>query len=308
MKIVCLDAATLGDVNLAKFRDFGEFICYDNTQSKDRIQRLKDADIVLTNKVIIDKEVMDNTNLKLICVMATGTNNIDLSYAKSKGIVVKNVAGYSTNGVVQQVFASLFYLRNKMRYYDEWVKSGQWIKSELFANVSKNIYEIHSKRFGIIGLGEIGLSVARIAKAFGSDVVYHSTSGKNNSREFPSVSLDALLKTCDIISIHCSLNDETLNLIDRDELNKLKDGAIIMNFARGGVVNEKALAEILDKREIYAVFDVLQNEPMSANSPFVSVKNKDKFLITPHIAWSSYESRLKLVNLVYKNIQDFLKA
>lgn len=308
MKIVCLDADTLGDIDLSKFNDFGEFVTYGITSDSQRLERLKDADIVLTNKVIIDKYIMDNTNLKLICVTATGTNNIDMEYAKTKGIAVKNVAGYSTNAVVQQVFASLFYLTNKMRYYDDWVKSGEWIKSPIFTNVSKNIYEINPKRFGVIGLGTIGLQVARIAKAFGCDVVYYSTSGKNNSTEFPSVSLDALLKTCDIVSIHCALHDKTKNLIDTNELEKLKDGAIIMNFGRGGIVNETALSKILDEREIYVALDVLEKEPMSADNPFIKVKNRDRFVITPHIAWATYDARVKLMDLVYKNIQDFLKA
>lgn len=308
MKIVCLDASTLGDIDLSKFKDFGEFITYDKTSSEERISRLKDVDIVLTNKVIIDKEVINNTNLKLICVTATGTNNVDIEYANQKGIAVKNVAGYSTKAVLQQVFASLFYLTNKMRYYDDWVKDGEWIKSPIFTNVSMNIMEIFGKRFGVIGLGTIGTEVARVAKAFGADVVYHSTSGKNSSTEFPGVSLDALLKTCDIVSIHCALNEQTRNLIDANAISKLKDGAILMNFGRGGIIDEQALAKALDERKIYAALDVLEQEPMNKDNPFMKVQNKDKFIITPHIAWATYEARLKLVDMVYKNIKDFLKA
>lgn len=308
MKIAFLDASALGEISLNKFRDFGEFITYDKTSSEERISRLIDVDIVLTNKVIIDKEVIDNTNLKLICVTATGTNNVDIAYANQKGIAVKNVAGYSTKAVVQQTFASLFYLTNKIKFYDKWVKDGEWIKSPIFTNVSMNIMEIFGKRFGVIGLGTIGTEVARIAKAFGADVVYHSTSGKNRSTEFPSVSLDALLKTCDIISIHCALNDQTKNLIDANAISKLKDGAILMNFGRGSIVDEEALAKALDEREIYAALDVLEQEPMNKDNPFMKVQNKDRFIITPHIAWATYEARLKLVDMVYKNIKDFLKA
>lgn len=306
MKIVCLDAATLGEISLDKFREFGEFVAFDLSAKDEVISRLSAADVVLTNKVIIDKEIMDNTSLKLICITGTGMNNVDLNYAKSKGICVKNVAGYSTNSVTQQCFASLFYMANKMRYYDEWTKSGAWAKSKNFTNVTQNIYEIYGKIFGIIGLGTIGKSIAKIAQSFGANVVYFSTSGKNDNGEFKSVSLDELLKTCDIISINCALNEKTANLLGENELKKLKNGAILMNFARGGIVDENALVAEIDRREIYAILDVLEKEPMDKNSPFLKVKNSERLLITPHIAWASVEARQKLVELTYENIKNFV--
>lgn len=308
MKIVCLDAITLGDIDFSQLKKLGDFIKYDYTTSEQTIDRLQNVDIVITNKVIIDKDVMDNTNLKLICVAATGTNNIDMQYAKQKGIVVKNVAGYSTNSVVQQTFASLLFLTNHCGYYDKWVKDGKWSSANTFTNVSKNIYEISGKKFGIIGLGTIGQQVAKIATAFGADVMYYSTSGVNNSSDFKKVSLDELLSLSDIISIHCALNDKTLNLIDKKELLKLKSGAIIMNFGRGGIINESALAHAIDTQDIYVALDVISTEPMPRTNPLNNIKNTQRLFITPHIAWASMEARKCLIEKILENIQNFLKG
>jgi len=307
LKIVCLDALTLGsDANLDIFKKYGEFVSYETTSADKTIERLKDADIVITNKVLITEEVMANTNLKLICVSATGVNNIDLEAAKKRGIPVKNVAGYSTNSVVQQTFAGLFMLTNNMSYYSEYVSSGEWVKSDIFTNLDKPIMEIAGKKFGIIGLGTIGKKVATIAENFGCEVSYYSTSGRNSSDEFKKVSLDTLLKECDIISIHAPLNENTKDLIGENELNRMKNGAILMNFGRGGIVNEKALAKAVDEKSLKAVLDVLENEPMIENHPLLNVKNRQNLIITPHIAWGSIEARKTLVEMIAKNIEEFL--
>ncbi|MSN95737.1 D-2-hydroxyacid dehydrogenase [Campylobacter sp. FMV-PI01] len=307
MKIVCLDADTLGfDADLSIFNKFGEFKSYDKTPANLTIERLKDADIVITNKVLITNEVIANTNLKLICVSATGVNNIDLEAAKKREIPVKNVAGYSTNSVVQQTFASLLMLTNNMNYYTNYVSSGEWAKSEIFTNLDKPITEICGKNFGIIGLGEIGKKVAKIAQVFGANISYFSTSGKNNDSNFRQVSLDELLQECDIISIHAPLNENTKNLIGKNELSKIKKGAILMNFGRGGIIDEIALANAIDDGNLKVVLDVLETEPMTKNHPLLNVKFKENLIITPHTAWGSVEARKILIEKIALNIENFL--
>lgn len=306
MKIVCLDTDTLGiDADLSVFSKFGEFVGYKMTKPNETIDRLKDADVVITNKVLITKDVIEATNLKLICVSATGVNNIDLEAAKAKNIPVKNVAGYSTNSVIQQTFTSLFSLLGSLNYYNDYCQSGKWCKSDIFTHLDNPITEIAGKEFGIIGLGTIGKGVAKIAKAFGANVRYFSTSGKNQDSEFIGVSLDALLKTCDVISIHAPLNENTKNLIGENEIAKMKKGAILMNFGRGGIVDESAIARAIDELGVKFITDVLEVEPMKENHPLLSVKNRQNLIITPHIAWASVEARKTLVSLVAKNIEDF---
>jgi len=309
MKIVCLDAATLGsDVNLDVFRQFGEFVSYQTTAVDERIERLKGADVVITNKVIIDKAVMEATNLKLICISATGMNNVDLAYAAAKGIAVKNVAGYSTASVVQHTFACLFALTNRIKFYDHYVKSGEWVKSEIFTYLGADISEIAGKEFGIIGLGEIGRGVAAAARAFGAKVSYYSTSGANKNSEFKQKGLDELLRGSDIISIHAGLNEKTRNLIGERELNLMKEGAILMNFGRGGIVDESAVARAIDGRNLRFASDVLETEPMRADHPLLNIKNKENLILTPHVAWGSLEARKRLISLIVKNIEEFIKG
>ena len=309
MKLVCLDAATLGsDVNLDVFGQFGEFVSFETTAATERIERLKGADVVITNKVVIDKAVMEATNLKLICISATGMNNVDLAHAKAKNIAVKNVAGYSTASVVQHTFALLFELTNRIKFYDEYVKNGEWVKSEIFTYLGADISEIAGKEFGIIGLGEIGRSVAAVARAFGANVSYYSTSGANKNSEFAQKSLDELLRSSDIISIHAPLNEKTRNLLGINEINLLKDDAIVLNLGRGGIVDETAMARAIDERNLRFGTDVLECEPMSENNPFLKVKNRANLVITPHVAWGSLEARKRLISLVVKNIEEFIKG
>lgn len=309
MKIVCLDAATLGsDVNLDVFEQFGEFVSFETTAAAERIERLKGADVVITNKVVIDKEAMDASNLKLICISATGMNNVDLAYAAGKGIAVKNVAGYSTASVVQHTFACLFALTNRIKFYDNYAQSGEWAKSEIFTNLDRSIGEIASKSFGVIGLGEIGRGVARIAAAFGANVSYYSTSGANANAEFKRQNLDELLGGCDIVSIHAPLNEKTRNLIGERELNLMKEGALLMNFGRGGIVDENAVARAIDGRNLRFASDVLETEPMRADHPLLNIKNKENLILTPHVAWASFEARQRLVAMIVENIKEFLNG
>lgn len=307
MNIVCLDASTLGDVDLSIFKKLGNFVSYDKSNEEESLKRLKDADIVITNKAIINKKIMDNTKLKLICVSATGMNNVDLIHAKEKGIEVKNVAGYSTNSVVQQTFASLLALTNNVIYYDAYSKAENgWRKSEIFTHVDKGIREIAGKNFGIIGLGEIGSKVADIAHAFASKVCYYSISGRKRETQYQELTLDELLKTCDIISIHCGLSEKTENLISKAELAKMKDGAILMNFGRGKIIDEAALAQAIDEKDLKVALDVFAHEPIEETNPLLKVKKQENMILTPHVAWASYEARDKLMATVYKNIEDFL--
>lgn len=307
MKIVLLDSKTLGnDISLDRFKNYGEFITYQTTKKNETIERVKSADIVITNKVIIDREVIDSSNIKLICVAATGMNNIDLEYAKEKNIIIKNVASYSTNSVVELTFAHFFYLNNRIKYFDEYSKE-RWSDSDIFTHLDKTFFELYNKTWGIIGLGTIGKRVASVAKIFGAKIVYYSTSGKNSNSEFKRVSLEELLKISDIISIHSPLNRETLNLINRDNLHLLKKRTILLNMGRGKIINEKDLADFLDKNSLFVGLDVLSEEPISKNNPLLKIKNSDKLLITPHIAWASREARERLIDKIEENIKEYLE-
>ena len=307
MKIIILDRATLGfDIDISVFETLGEVKSYDITKPNETIERLQDADIVITNKVVISKEVMDSSNLKLICISATGMNNVDLEYAKQKNIEVKNVAGYSSASVVQVAFSMIFYFIQKLDYYKKYVDEGNWQKSQIFTHIDKPFFELDGKKVGIIGLGDIGRNFAKKAEAFDCEVVYFSTSGKNSNNAYKKVELDELLKTCDIISIHCPLNENTKDLLNYENMKNIKDGAILLNLGRGGIINEADLAKIIDEKEIYCGIDVVSVEPILESNPLLKVKNKDRLLLTPHIGWASIEARNKLVQMVANNIRDFL--
>ena len=307
MKIVILDRATLGfDVDINVFEKYGTVISYDFTKKEETEDRIKDADIVLTNKVLITKEHMDNSNIQLICITATGMNNVDLEYAKIKKIEVKNVAGYSTSSVVQVGFSMIFHFVQKLNYYKNYVDQGKWQKSDIFTHIDKPFFELDDKKVGIIGLGEIGRNFAKKAKAFDCEVMYYSTSGRNSNSEYKQVSLDELLKTCDIITIHAPLNDDTKDLLNYENMKNIKDGAILLNLGRGGIINEADLAKIIDEKEIYCGIDVVSVEPILDSNPLLSVKNKEQLLLLPHIGWSSVEARNRLIEMVAQNIEDFI--
>ena len=309
MKIVILDRLTLGlDIDVSVFEKFGEVVSYDFTKEDETLARINDADIVITNKVVIDKNHMDNSNIKLICITATGMNNVDLVHAKEKNIEVKNVAGYSTSSVVQVAFSMIFYFVQKLNYYKSYVDGGNWQKASIFTHIDEPFFELANKRVGIIGLGEIGRDFAKKAKAFDCEVVYYSTSGKNNNSEYKSVSLDELLKTSDIISINAPLNENTKDLLNYENMKYIKEGAILLNLGRGGIINEDDLAKIIDEKEIYCGIDVVSVEPILESNPLLKVKNKNRLLLTPHIGWASIESRNRLIGMVAKNIEDFLSS
>ena len=308
MKIVFLDSKTLGsDINLDQFDSLGEVIYYDFTAPCDVLERVKDADVIITNKAIVNKNSMENSDIKLICITATGMNNIDLEYAQEKGIPVKNVAGYSTSSVAQVTFSYILQFVQKINFYDNYVKSGGWENSDIFTNNDKPFYELNGKTVGIIGLGNIGKEVAKIATVFGCKVIYYSTSGKNNDNRYKNVSLEVLLKESDIISIHCALNEQTNNLLNKNNLDNLKDGAILLNLGRGGLVNEQDITDTLNNgSDIYFATDVTTVEPIQKSSPLLTINDKERVIITPHIAWASIEARTRLMDLVYKNIMDTL--
>ena len=307
MKIVILDRKTLGkDVDVDIFNKFGEVEVFDITKENETKHRVKDADIVITNKVMISKEVMENSNLKLICISATGKNNVDLEYAKQKGIEVKNVAGYSSSSVSQVAFGMIFHFVQKLNYYKNYVDEGNWQKCDIFTHIDKPFFELDKKRVGVIGLGDIGSSFAKRAQAFDCEVVYYSTSGRNNNSEFKRVELDELLSTCDIISIHCPLNEQTKDLLNYENMKNMKDGAILLNLGRGGIINEEDLAKVIDEKAIYAGIDVVAKEPIEESNPLLKVKNKEQLVLTPHIGWASIEARTRLINSVVQNIKDFL--
>lgn len=310
MKIVLLDADTLGkDANLDVFKEFGEVITYPKTSKDETLQRTKDAHILITNKVVIDKNVMDNSpNLKLICIAATGMNNVDLEYAKIKNIEVKNVAGYSTQSVAQHTLMQVLSLLGHNHFYDNYVKSGGWAKSPIFVNLDRPFHDIEGKRWGIVGLGNIGKEVAKLARVFGCEVCYYSTSGNNNNNTYTQLSFKELLTTCDIISVHAPLNEKTDNLINKEALSLTKQDAIIVNVARGGIINEEALVEAINNKKVYAAVDVLTSEPMSQNSPYLNIKEKERILLSPHLAWASVEARKRLIQGIVNNIQTFLKS
>jgi len=306
-KIVILDGKTLGDIELEKLSEIGEVKYYDTTDISEVKERVRDANIVLTNKVVLNREnLSEASNLEFIAEVATGFNNIDVEYAKEKGIGVANVAGYSTNAVVQHTFALALSLLDEVTYYDSYVKSGEYSKSGLFTCLDKPYYEIEGKTWGIIGLGNIGRKVAKIAEAFGAKVIYYSTTGNNSNDEFSRVSFDELLSKSDIISIHAPLSKNTLGLLDYEALCKMKNSSILVNMGRGPIVVEEDLVRVIDENKIRgAALDVFELEPIKINSPLLTMKNKDKIILSPHIAWASVEARERLFNEVIENIIAF---
>lgn len=306
-KIVILDGKTLGDISLEKLSEIGEVRYYDTTDISEVKERVREANIVLTNKVVLNREnLSEANNLEFIAEVATGFNNIDIEYAKEKGIGVANVAGYSTNAVVQHTFAATLALLDEVAYYDNYVKSGEYSKSGLFTCLDRSYYEIEGKTWGIIGLGNIGKKVAKIAEAFGAKVVYYSTTGINSNNDFSRVSFDDLLSKSDIISIHAPLNENTLGLINYEALCKMKNSAVLVNMGRGPIVVEEDLARAIDEDRIRgAALDVFEVEPIKINSPLLTMKNKDRIILSPHIAWASVEARERLFNEVVENITAF---
>lgn len=307
MKIVFLDVKTIGDdIDLSGFEQLGEVIKFGFTRADQVAERVKDADVVVLNKVQIKRDTLgDPDHLKLICVTATGTNNLDKELLDEKGIAWRNVAGYSTESVAQHTFSLLFYLIEHLPYYDIYVKSGDYAGDELFTHFAQTFHEISGKTWGIIGLGNIGRRVADIAKVFGCKVIYHSTSGANHNPDYTEVSLDELLATSDIVSVHAPLTEQTEGLMNYDNFCKMKPTSIFLNLGRGPIVVEKDLRRALDEGKIGAAgLDVLSVEPMSQESPFLENPPENLF-ITPHIAWASIEARTRLMKIIEGQIKEF---
>lgn len=305
MKIVFLDAATMGDVSFAPIRDLGDFVCYDISTPEEALERVKDCDVLIINKVLVTQELIDAApKLKLICESATGINNIDVDYAASKGIPVRNAVGYSTSSVVQTTFMQILSLLGEGPYYDECVKSGRYSRMNIFTDPTVSWTELEGKTIGIIGMGNIGSRVAKVAEAFGMNVCYFSTSGTGHCKEYPSLPLDELLSKSDIVSIHAPLNERTNGLIGSKELALMKPEAILVNMGRGGIVDESSLAEAIDNQTIAgAALDVFVKEPLPSDNPLLKVKRKDRLRLSPHTAWASVQARERLVSQIAENIK-----
>ena len=308
MKIVFLDVKTIGeDIDLSGYEALGEVVKYDFSTSEQARERTRDADVIILNKVEInEKSIGDADKLKLVCVTATGTNNLDKEYLAKRGIAWRNVAGYSTETVAQHTFALLFYLFEKLSYYDDYVKSEKYIGDVSFTHFDHVFHELTGKTWGIIGLGNIGRRVADIAKMFGCHVIYYSTSGKNSQPEYERVEFDELLEKSDIVSVHAPLTEETQGLMDAKAFSKMKESAIFLNLGRGPIVVEKDLADALDNGDIAAAgLDVLSVEPMREDNPLRRIKDSEKLIITPHIAWASVEARTRLMEIILGQIKEF---
>lgn len=308
MKIVILEADSLGeDMVFTPFEKFGEVIIYPSTTEAEVPDRVTDADVIVANKVPICKKTIGGAEkLKLVCVTATGINNLDGEYLKASGIAAYNVAGYSTNGVAQHTFALLFYVLEKLNYYDHYVKSGEYARGTCFSHFSQSFCEMEGKTWGIIGLGAIGRRVAEIAGAFGCHVICYSASGSKYDSPYEQVEFDELLERSDFLSIHAPLNAKTENLMTMEAFKKMKKTAILLNLARGAVINEQDLYEALTTGEIAgAGLDVLCQEPMAPDNPLLKIQDSNKLIITPHIAWAAKETRFRVVDEVIKNIQSF---
>ena len=309
MKLVFLDTKTIGeDIDLSAYDALGEVVKYGFSTLEEIPERVKDADVLIVNKIAINEQTIGTAkNLKLVCVTATGTNNLDKEYLKKRGIAWRNVAGYSTESVTQHTFALLFYLLEKIRYYDDYVKNEKYINDTVFTHFAEHFNEVNGKTWGIIGLGTIGRRVADIAKAFGARVIYYSASGSPAQEGYEQVDLETLLTTSDIVSVHAPLNEYTKDLMDREAFAKMKKTAIFLNLGRGPIVVEQDLYEALETGEIAAAgLDVLCEEPMSETNPLAKIKDSKKLIITPHIAWASVEARNRLMQIIAGQIREFL--
>ena len=309
MKIVVLERNSVGsDISVDCFGDFGELVTYPNTLDHQVSERVKDADIIIANKALLNEaSLKDAANLKMVCEFATGYDNVDLAYCKSRGIRVTNAVDYCTDAVAQHTFAMLFYLMEHLRHYDDYVKKGEYGAQDRFSNFDLPFVELAGKTWGIIGMGNIGRRTASIARAFGCHVIFHSVSGRSSCTEYEHVTFDELLAKSDFLSLHCPLSDLTRDLIDKEALRRMKKTAILLNVARGPVVNNSDLYWALQNGEIAAAgLDVLEKEPITSDNLLGRIQDSNKLLITPHMAWATIEARTRIVTEVYQNIQAFL--
>lgn len=311
MKIVILERNALGDdIDLRIFEKLGEVTVYGQSTPEDTPEKVKDADIIIVNKVPMNAQTLGGADrVKMIAITATGYNIIDKAYTDARGIAVANVGGYSTDSVAQHTFALALYLAGKLHYYNDYVKSGEYVKADVFCHIGPKIVELAGKTWGIIGLGAIGKKVAQIAQTLGCRVIYYSTSGQNRSGEFESVSLGELLGQSDVVSVHAPLNEKTENLMNLERFKMMKKSAILINVARGPIVNERDLVTALKENIIAgAGLDVISAEPMKAGNPLLEIQDSTKLIVTPHVAWATHEARSRLVNEVYLNIEAFMRG
>ncbi len=311
MKIVSLEAGSVGkDMSFECYKKYGELVVYDGTTQEEVGERLADADIAIINKSLINEEVLNKAkNLKLVCLTATGYNNIDIEACKRHGVVASNVIGYSTPIVAQHTFAMLLSVYEHLNHYDQYVKDGKYAEGQSFTYINRPFSELAGKRYGIVGLGNIGRKVAEIATAFGCEVVYYSASGKTYDVPYKQVDFGELVTTSDIISLHCPLNEHTEYLFTLDTFKKMKDSAIIINVARGAVIKEEDLVKALEDKLIAgAGIDVYEKEPFPSNSPMFRLKNYENVILTPHIGWGSVEARQRCLDEICINIEEFLKG
>ena len=306
-KIVFLDEYSIAGRSLEKITSQGEYVAYENTKKEDVVERLKGAEIAITNKVVIDGDAMRQLpDLKLICIAATGMNNVDLEAAKELGIEVKNAVGYSTISVAETTITSALALARNVVYFNEYFHDGRYAKADRAFCYDRHTFQISGKKWGIVGMGNIGREVARLASAFGCEVRYYSTSGVKREEQYPAMELDELLKWSDIVSVHSPLNERTRGLIGRNELQMMKPSTMIINVARGGIIDEAALAEALDNEWIAAAaLDVFSVEPLR-ESPLYNIKDKYRLLASPHNAWSAAEAIDRLIECVAENIRVWL--
>ena len=311
MKIVFMEADNLGrDIDLSMFHSLGEVAVYGKSEPSEDAARIRDADIVIANKIPLGEALLKSAeHVKLICLTATGTNVVDFPYVNSRGITVTNVKGYSTMSVAQHTFALLFYVYEKLAYYDAYVKSGEYARSDMFCHFAQPFHELAGKIWGIVGLGEIGRRVAQIATAFGCQVVYYSTTGKNGNKLYPRLDFNTLLKTSNIISIHAPLHAATEKLFDAEAFDRMKKDAVLLNVGRGPIVDQAALADALMSGKIAgAGIDVLEQEPPEADDPLLQVQDSKKLVVTPHMAWATCEARRRCADEVYENIVSWMKG
>lgn len=310
MKIVVLDGYSLnpGDLSWKEIESLGECKIYDRSTTAEAIKRAWDADAILTNKVAFRKETLEILpNLKYIGVLATGYNTIDIETAKQKGIIVTNIPAYSTDSVAQMVFAHLLTISNRVEHYTEEVKKGNWTQSKDFTFWDTPLFELNGKTIGIIGLGHIGMAVARISMAFGMKVIALTSQQKENlPNGILSVSKEELFKQSDIVTLHSPLTPETRNLVNAEMLSLMKPWAILINTSRGPLINEKDLADSLNNKQILAAgVDVLSSEPPKADNPLLTARN---CFITPHIAWATIEARTRLMQIATQNLRGFING
>lgn len=304
MKIVFLDAGTMGTSSLAPIERLGELTAWPNSTPDEIMRRVVDCDVLIVNKIKVNDRLLEAApKLRLVCEAGTGINNIDVEACSRHGVMVRNVAGYSTDSVVQETFMHILNLLGNGAYFDNVVKSGAYSRSGLFTDYSRPFIEMTGKVLGVIGLGAIGSKVARIGSAFGMKVIYYSTSGTNHSEEYPSVSLEHLMRKSDVISVHAPYNERTAGLVGEKELRMMKPKAIIVNMGRGGIVVEEALAKVIDEGVIGgAGLDVYSTEPIPENHPLLHTRHPERLSMTPHIAWASIEARERLIQSIADNI------